>query len=61
MTPWRRSSYSDAHGNECVEIAGLTGGAGLRDSKRPGQGHIHLSREGLAALLGDIKAAKYDL
>ncbi|MFI6521297.1 DUF397 domain-containing protein [Spirillospora sp. NPDC050679] len=58
---WRKSSYSDAHGNECVEIAGLASGIGVRDSKDPGRGHITLSRAGLAAVLSAIKAAKYDL
>ncbi|WP_157431405.1 DUF397 domain-containing protein [Actinomadura hibisca] len=58
---WRKSSYSDAHGNECVEIASLADGIGVRDSKQPGQGHILLRRARLAAVLSDIKAAKYDL
>ncbi|MEV4316497.1 DUF397 domain-containing protein [Actinocrispum sp. NPDC049592] len=32
---WRKSSYSGA-GNDCVEIALVDNGAGIRDSKNPG-------------------------
>lgn len=32
---WRKSSYSGA-GNDCVEIALVGNGAGIRDSKNPG-------------------------
>ncbi|MEU9283591.1 DUF397 domain-containing protein [Streptomyces sp. NPDC048275] len=30
---WRKSSYSDQGGGNCVEIADLAGMAGVRDSK----------------------------
>ncbi|MGO4425466.1 DUF397 domain-containing protein [Streptomyces sp. MCAF7] len=33
---WRKSSYSNGSGGNCVEIAGLvSGGAAIRDSKVP--------------------------
>ncbi|MFJ7997570.1 DUF397 domain-containing protein [Streptomyces sp. NPDC096310] len=32
-TSWRKSSYSDGAGNNCVEIADLTVQVGIRDSK----------------------------
>lgn len=35
---WRKSSYSDGMGNNCVEVAHLTPGkkgTGIRDSKNP--------------------------
>ncbi|WP_075737453.1 DUF397 domain-containing protein [Streptomyces acidiscabies] len=30
---WRKSSYSDQSGGNCVEIADLSGQVGMRDSK----------------------------
>lgn len=32
---WRKSSYSDAQGGECVETAVGAAHVGVRDSKRP--------------------------
>jgi hypothetical protein len=31
---WRKSSYSDSGAN-CVEVAGVPGAVGIRDSKNP--------------------------
>lgn len=33
--PWRKSSYSNGIGGECVEVAGLQGRFLVRDSKNP--------------------------
>ena len=33
---WRKSSYSNANGGDCVEVALGTATAGVRDSKNPG-------------------------
>nr|MDT0662210.1 DUF397 domain-containing protein [Micromonospora sp. DSM 115978] len=30
---WRKSTRSDANGGQCVEVAALPGGVGVRDSK----------------------------
>ncbi|MFC9970092.1 DUF397 domain-containing protein [Spirillospora sp. NPDC127200] len=60
VTKWRKSSYSDQGGGTCVELAALRTAIGLRDSKNPGQGHIVLPRESLAAVLRDIKAGRYE-
>ncbi|MEO3978655.1 DUF397 domain-containing protein [Streptomyces sp. CAU 1734] len=32
---WFKSSYSNNTGGNCVEVAALTGAAGVRDSKTP--------------------------
>ncbi|MEU0831786.1 DUF397 domain-containing protein [Streptomyces sp. NPDC005969] len=32
---WRKSSYSNGAGGECVEVADLHAAVGVRDSKRP--------------------------
>ena len=34
-TPWRKSTYSNGTGGECVEVADLPGGRAVRDSKHP--------------------------
>jgi hypothetical protein len=52
---WRKSSRSNGEGNQCVEIASLTGGAAaIRDSKDPASGAIMLASstwDGLRAIL----------
>jgi hypothetical protein len=40
---WRKSSRSNGVGNECVEIASLTSGAAVRDSKNPAAGALMLT------------------
>ena len=37
---WRRSSYSNGAGGECVEVADLHSSVGIRDSKQPGGSRI---------------------
>lgn len=32
---WRKSSYSEDGGNNCVEVAAVAGKVAIRDSKRP--------------------------
>ncbi|WP_406515747.1 DUF397 domain-containing protein [Streptomyces sp. NBC_00873] len=32
---WRKSSYSNGAGGECVEVAELPSAVGVRDSKQP--------------------------
>ncbi|MFI0407856.1 DUF397 domain-containing protein [Actinomadura sp. 3N508] len=51
---WRKSTYSGAHENECVEVADLNERIAIRDSKTPGAGHLTLSRQGFAALLAHL-------
>ncbi|MFC4913427.1 DUF397 domain-containing protein [Actinomadura gamaensis] len=51
---WRKSSYSGTEQGDCVELADLVGGIGLRDSKDARAGHLSLSRAELAELLRQI-------
>ncbi|TDC70084.1 DUF397 domain-containing protein [Actinomadura sp. GC306] len=55
MIEWRKSSRSNASGNECVEVAALPDGYGLRDSKAPETGHLTLTTEDFAQLLTHIR------
>jgi hypothetical protein len=44
---WRKSSYSNANGGDCVEVAGVPGGGRLvRDTKDVGRGPILRFPEG---------------
>ncbi|MFI0405412.1 DUF397 domain-containing protein [Actinomadura sp. 3N508] len=61
---WRKSSRSGSGGiggQECVEVAGLPEGCGVRDSKAPEAGHLGLTREDFAQLLTAVKAGKLNL
>ncbi len=56
MANWRKSSYSQGGGTDCVELAALEGsGCGIRDSKNPEAPHLVVSRSVLAALVQGIK------
>ncbi|MFC4053898.1 DUF397 domain-containing protein [Actinomadura syzygii] len=56
MTAWRKSSYSQSHGtSDCVELADLSWGIGVRDSKDPESLPLVVTREQLAALVVRIK------
>jgi len=48
---WRKSSHSAGAGNDCIEVADLTAGVGIRDSKDPCGPALALSRAGFAALV----------
>jgi len=53
---WRKSSHStEGTSAQCVEVAQLVDVIGVRDSKRPGEGHITLTVEQFAALVQRIK------
>lgn len=59
---WRKSSYSGSSNDEmCVEVAGLIGGVGIRDSRNPHGGLLDVSSAEFAALVGQIKKGALDL
>jgi hypothetical protein len=52
---WRKSSYSNAEGGECVEVAdGLPGVVPVRDSKNPGGPVVTVSVVAWRAFVGDL-------
>lgn len=57
MARWRKSSFSDSAGNNCIELADLGDAVGMRDSKDPGGPTICLDRKELAALFKEARAA----
>jgi hypothetical protein len=47
---WRRSSYSDNNGGQCLELASLPQDhIAVRDSKDPERGHLRFGAEAWAA------------
>ncbi|TYK50950.1 DUF397 domain-containing protein [Actinomadura decatromicini] len=53
---WRKSSRSTQGTSEqCVELAQLPDGIGLRDSKAPDAGNLVLTRQAFADLVQQVK------
>ncbi|TYB48988.1 DUF397 domain-containing protein [Actinomadura chibensis] len=53
---WRKSSRSTQGTSEqCLELAQLPDGIGLRDSKSPDTGHLVLTRTAFADLVQQLK------
>lgn len=61
MIEWRKASRSNASGNECVEVAALTEGRGVRDSEAPEAGHLTLSSNTFAQLIDRVKRGDLDI
>jgi hypothetical protein len=58
---WRKSSHSGGQqGSDCVELAALTDGIGVRDSKRPEGGNLALTSQEFTSLIDRIKRAELD-
>ncbi|WP_128379086.1 DUF397 domain-containing protein [Streptomyces cavernae] len=54
--PWRTSSYSNAEGGECVEVAdGLPDVVPVRDSKNPDGPVVVVSAGAWRAFIGGIR------
>ncbi|MET8559083.1 DUF397 domain-containing protein [Streptomyces flaveolus] len=53
---WRRSSYSNTSGGECVEVAdNVPSVVPVRDSKAPARGALVFGPEAWAAFVGEVK------
>lgn len=51
---WYKSTYSSADA-ACVEVAALTDGVGVRDSKNPEAGHLEATPTQWAAFLEGVR------
>jgi hypothetical protein len=56
---WRKSSFSDPDGT-CVALAEVEGGIAVRNTNRPEDPPLVLSRRQVAGLLAAIKAGALD-
>ncbi|MDL4818422.1 DUF397 domain-containing protein [Actinomadura opuntiae] len=61
MIEWRKASRSNASGNECVEVAALTDGRGIRDSKAAEAGHLTLTPADFSQLIARLKRGDLNL
>lgn len=53
---WRKSSHStEGTSDQCVEVASLANGVGVRDSKAPEAGYLALSPAAFAELVAWLK------
>ncbi|GAA2451281.1 hypothetical protein GCM10010191_81710 [Actinomadura vinacea] len=60
MTQWRKSSRSEGGtSGECIELATLDEGIGIRDSKAPAAGRLTVNPEVLAGV-ARVKAGQLD-
>ncbi|MFA1550996.1 DUF397 domain-containing protein [Actinomadura chokoriensis] len=57
---WRKSTRSNGAGGNCVEIADLVVGVGVRDSKAPDVGHLTFTREAWMAFATQVRAGRYN-
>ncbi|MEU9884352.1 DUF397 domain-containing protein [Sphaerisporangium sp. NPDC051011] len=55
---WRKSTRSQGTSNNCVEVAWLTGGVAVRDSKNVSGPALGFTNTGWAAFIGGIKAGE---
>jgi hypothetical protein len=59
---WRKSSYSEGGtSGQCVELANLGPGIGVRDSTDPDGPRLSVRRAALAALVRELKAGKHEM
>jgi hypothetical protein len=58
---WRKSSFSNGAGNDCVELAFLGGAAALRDSKNPAGTVLLMAPSRWEALRDAVQAGRFDL
>jgi hypothetical protein len=56
---WVKSSYSVNEG-QCVEVAALTNGAAVRDSKDPAGPILTFTADAWRAFLRDVKAGRLE-
>ena len=55
---WRKSSYSNGTGGECVEVAESGGGTAVRDSKVPHGARIAVRRAAWGDFVGALREGR---
>lgn len=58
---WRKASYSNGNGGNCVEVASLTGGhRAVRDSKNPAGPALTVTAAEWGAFTAGVRAGEFD-
>lgn len=57
LVRWRKSSYSNGTGGECVEVADLGRSVGVRDSTRLSGPHIAVRRSTWSEFVSSLRDA----
>ncbi|MFD4771088.1 DUF397 domain-containing protein [Streptomyces niveus] len=57
---WRKSSYSNGTGGECVEVAELAGITAVRDSKVPAGPRIAIRHGAWVDFVGALRTSRLD-
>jgi Domain of unknown function (DUF397) len=58
---WRKSSYSGANGQDCVEVASLPkGGRAVRDSKDPDGPRLAFTASEWRAFIAGVKDGEFE-
>jgi len=57
---WRKASFSNTQGGNCVEVADLEGGMAVRDSKDPEGPTLVFTLAEWAAFLAGAKHGEFD-
>jgi hypothetical protein len=52
---WRKASYSGANGGNCIEVAAISGGVALRDSKDPDGPRVTVNPDTFREFVASIK------
>ncbi|MGH3792383.1 MAG: DUF397 domain-containing protein [Pseudonocardiaceae bacterium] len=58
FTRWRKSSFSNPNGNECVEVSFSDNGIGMRDSHNPDSAQLVVHHGQWAVFLDGIAAGE---
>jgi hypothetical protein len=55
---WRKSSYSNQQGGDCVEVGRTRSAVLVRDTRHRAQGHLRFSPAEFCAFLGAVRAGR---
>lgn len=59
MIVWRKSSYSDANGGNCIEVATAPTTVPVRDSKDPDGPHLAFTTNAWDAFIAAVKREEF--
>ena len=57
---WRKSTRTGPTGQDCVEVAAMTGATAVRDSKAPARARLEFPALRWDSFLSGVKGGRYD-